>query len=283
MAMESRRYHLPATLLALVLLSLSVQGQDAPRRARLVEYGWDCPDTAYARAHAAEMERQPFDGVTISVRDPLATRRDTGSILGWRCFGRERFKPEQYQPAIDDLRATRFKKFKANFIPLVSNPGTVDWFDPDWEKIIHNVRCLAQVAKQGGCIGILFDPEQYGHSLWTYRGLSEGQKNAHSFDEYAAMARQRGQEFIRAVNEEFPDISILTLYGPSLPVMGRKRLARHEGPADGTYSLLPIADCELRTADFKKTNFVSIRNRQSEIRNFMARHRARPPTPFQFV
>jgi hypothetical protein len=118
---------------------------------------------------------------------------------------------------------------------MTSNPGNVDWFDPAWENIIHNARCLARVAKQGGCIGLLFDPEQYNHTLWTYSGFPVERRKAKAFDEYVAMARQRGREFIRAINEEFPDLAILTLYGPSLTVLSRRK---GRLPTDAAYSLL---------------------------------------------
>jgi hypothetical protein len=38
----------------------------------------------------------------------------------------------------------------------------------------------------------------------------------HTFEEYAAKVKARGKEFIQAINKEFPDITILTLYGHSL-------------------------------------------------------------------
>ena len=37
---------------------------------KLIEFGWDEPDTAFMREHAAEMERSPFDGCVSDTETP---------------------------------------------------------------------------------------------------------------------------------------------------------------------------------------------------------------------
>ena len=41
-------------------------GTDRPVK-RLIEFGWDEPDTAFLRGHLAELERTPFDGCVFHV------------------------------------------------------------------------------------------------------------------------------------------------------------------------------------------------------------------------
>jgi hypothetical protein len=125
-----------------------------------------------------------------------------------------------YAQAIEDLKATEFRRFTDNFICMISmtpeGEEPLDWFDPEWVSISHNAACLARVAKQGGLKGLVFDAEEYGHSLiWSYnpRGAGTGK----SSDEYLKKVRERGQEFIRAVNQEYPDITILALGGYEWP------------------------------------------------------------------
>ena len=58
-------------------------------------------------------------------------------------------------------------------------PGDVDWFDDaQWAAVVHNFRILAQVAKLGGCVGLEFDPEQYG-SEYVFTPLAWGDAKMH--------------------------------------------------------------------------------------------------------
>ncbi|MDO8589112.1 MAG: hypothetical protein Q7T82_18950 [Armatimonadota bacterium] len=185
---------------------------------KLVEYGWDRTTTTYVRQNVQEMEKIPLDGVVMTVQNAR------GDLLGRRVFSRTRFKPEQYRSAIEDLRATEFKRFTDNFIQVLSMPGDVDWFDPEWSAVAHNAACLARVAKKGGCKGIMFDPELYGKVWpWCYTRVPENLRKTRTYEQYRAKVRQRGREFIKAINKEFPDITILALFGMSLPAspMGR--------------------------------------------------------------
>ncbi len=87
-------------------------------------------------------------------------------------------------------------------------PGKVDWFDdPAWGVVLHNFTVAAQIAKQGGCKGFMFDVEQYNDQLFDYGKQKHHDKK--SFAEYRAQVRQRGQEWVRAVNGPYPDIVLL--------------------------------------------------------------------------
>ena len=46
-------------LMGLVALCLVCASANAAKK--LIEYGWDVPDTAFVRQHVAEMEKVPFD------------------------------------------------------------------------------------------------------------------------------------------------------------------------------------------------------------------------------
>ena len=184
---------------------------------RLIEYGWDAPNTAYLREHVREMEKRPFQGVVLRVTRTTEPRLGgTEETLGWRVFGRERFQPADYEHAIEDLRATPFRAFTDNFVQVISMPG-LDWFDPEWSAVAFNAGVLARVAKQGGCVGLMFDPEQYGGlEFWSYGALPEARRKQVSLEQAASKVRERGGEFMRAVNGEFPNIKILCLFGPAM-------------------------------------------------------------------
>jgi hypothetical protein len=237
-------------LIALFFCGLSaVSISAATRGKKLIDYGWGSPDTAYYRAHLKELEAIPFDGLVISAMKLKGN--DPPDNMGWCAFGSEaRFTSQDCQHAIDDLKAAKSKRFRDNFIQVVTS-GNVDWFDPGWPQIATNVALLARIAKQGGCKGIMLDAEQYDRfRMWTYATLPEKLKAAHSFDEYQAKVRDRGRELIRAINHEYKDLAILMLFGPSLThrAQGKGMLK------DSQYSLLaPFCDGMAEAATPKTT------------------------------
>src|SRR4051812_43770006 len=86
---------------------------------KLIEFGWDEPDTAFMRQHIAEMEKTPFDGTVFHV---------PGDFL-WQCWGKRTFTEKELAPAIDDLKHTPIARFKHNLLRFNVTPGDVDWFD----------------------------------------------------------------------------------------------------------------------------------------------------------
>jgi hypothetical protein len=163
------------------------------------------------RKHIAEMEKTPFDGCVYDFRLKEPDGKDSGFI--WSCWGKQAFTMEQVQHAIDDLKATPFKRFRHNFLRFNVTPGDLDWFD-DYSAVINNARLAAKVARHGG-VGILFDTEQYKGSLFDYRKQPGASK--HTWEEYAAKARERGREIMRAFQSEFPGLKILMTFGYGAP------------------------------------------------------------------
>jgi len=144
----------PLLTLALIVSPLaSVSAAEfvpSTRGKKLISYGSDWPNTVYVRQHVREMEKQPFDGIVIGVsqtREP----QTNGETLGIRCWTKEKFDPKLFEPALEDLKAIKFEKFKDNFIQVETMPGDVDWFDDDqFGAVAHNFKILARVAHEGG-------------------------------------------------------------------------------------------------------------------------------------
>ena len=201
--------------IAILLLLVTCQFCHATTRGKkLIEYGYDVPNTKYLRENISEMEKVPFDGLIFKID---ADRAKYPHELGWCAFSRIKFDINDFQRQIDDLKATRFRRFTDRFVQFTVYPGNVDWFDPEWSNIAHNAAILAKIAKMTGCKGIMFDPEPYGTQVWGYTKFPKAWKNAHTFEEYQAKVRERGAEFMREINREFPDITLLCLFGPSSP------------------------------------------------------------------
>ena len=135
-----------------------VRSVNADTQKKLIEFGWGEPTTAFIKEHIAEMEQMPFDGVVFNVHYRDANNKDT--ILEWAGFGEPEISWEALQPALADLKATRFRRFTDNFLRFNTTPAKVDWFD-DFSAILHNARMVARFCKEGRVKGILFDAEAY--------------------------------------------------------------------------------------------------------------------------
>jgi hypothetical protein len=154
--------------------------------------------------------------------------------FGWCAFSKIRFNADDWKHAVDDLKATKFTRFKDNFLQLTVYPGDVDWFAPEWSNIAHNAGVLARLAKQSGCKGIMLDPEAYATHIWHYNAFPEEWRKGHTFEEYRKRVRECGKEFMRAINAEYPDITLLTLYGP----YGTMWMAGGQPPENNLFGLL---------------------------------------------
>src|SRR4051794_33106409 len=141
-----------------VVLALLGGAGVAEEPKKLIEFGWDEPDTAFLRRHIAEMERTPFDGCVFHVD----ARGESGKAerFTWLCWGPRAFSEEELKSALDDLKATPVRRFTHNFLRFNTTPGKIDWFD-DYSAVVANARLAARVAREGRCKGLLLDTEQY--------------------------------------------------------------------------------------------------------------------------
>jgi len=189
---------------------------DKPAEKKLIAVGWDMPNAERLRANYQVMDRRPFRGTSLRF-----TGRNNTPFLDF-AHNREVWKPEDIAQITEDLAAAKPKRLTHCFLDIKATPGDVDWFDDaGWAIIADHWRSAARVAKEGGIRGLLFDPESYRHAQFGYSSQAEAAK--HTFDEYRAMARRRGREVMTAVAEEYPDITIFSLFMLSIfkPQAGR--------------------------------------------------------------
>jgi hypothetical protein len=194
----------------LVTISSSADAQTEPEKGsvkgkKVIEWGWDEPDTKFMRENIEKMERFPFDGLVFHATS------GKGENLSWEVWGGRKYMADDFTQAIEDLKTTKFSRFTDRFLRVNVTPAKVDWFDDAaWANVAGNFGVAAKVAKEGRCKGFMFDTEQYeGVTVFDYRQ----QKDKRSFAEYQAKVRQRGREWATAVNQQFPDITILLTFG----------------------------------------------------------------------
>jgi hypothetical protein len=198
-----------AVLAALLFPTARAAAEGPGKDKKLIEWGWDEPDTGFLRQNVAKMEQLPFDGLVFHADS------SQGGSLAWEMWGSRKFQPAEFQQAVADLNSTPFHRLTERFLRVNVTPGSVDWFDDRaWRVVIHNFGVAADVAKQGRCRGMMFDVEQYNSQLFDYRKLPHGA--GRSFADYRAKVCQRGREWMKAVNAPFPDITVLLTFAYSV-------------------------------------------------------------------
>lgn len=226
-----------------LLLLAVASASAAPASRKLIEFGWDEPDTAFLRAHIEEMARTPFDGCVFHVDYPKPAG-GRGSFT-WECWGTNAFTEADLRGAFADLKATRFGRFNHNFLRFNTTPAKLDWFD-DHTAVLANARLAARLARAGKCPGILFDIEQYDGPLFDYRKQRDAKTKG--WECYAAQVRQRGREVMQAFQQEYPGLTVFLTFGYCLPWL--ESYAGKGSLADVHYGLLaPFVDGLVEAAD----------------------------------
>lgn len=175
-------------------------------RKKLIQLGWDMPDTEFLRRHWQQMEATgPFDGVVFYVKVPMPEGRHASSVHIW---DGKPWQRQWFQKCIDDLKACRFAEFTDNFLRVDATPGTLAWTDDAaWKHLCEKLAICAWIAREGGAKGIAFDLEGYQEKSFAFDPKKHG-----SFAEVSAWARRRGAEAMRAIAAEYPNQTVLTLF-----------------------------------------------------------------------
>lgn len=91
--------------------------------------------------------------------------------------------------------------------------------DNDWEILKENAKLAARICREGRLKGFWLDTEQYGHYRWrTQSGTPEfdpDKPQGHHFPlglDSPEVLRRRGEDWIKAVQAEFPEIKIMTTF-----------------------------------------------------------------------
>jgi len=200
-----------------------------PQARKLIEWSAVEPTTAFMREHIRTMEQLPFDGLIFHLKT------NDNVQLVWNMWSNTPFTVDQFSQEIADLEATKFERFTERFLRCNVTPGNIDWSDEEaWKVVAGNFRTAAQIVSRTGCRGIMFDTEQYDHVPFSWPHQTPEERDAAAAQraearksdsqpdkkpvavavppEVCSLVRQRGREWIRAINSECPDITILISY-----------------------------------------------------------------------
>jgi len=185
---------------------------------KIIEWGFDQPDTNKLRYNIARMEQAPFDGVVLAAYGLDSAQQPLN--LAWKCWSRQAFTREEFAGAVANLKATHFVKFTDNFLRLNVTPGDVDWFDDaGWAAICNNAGIAGWICSEGGLKGIMFDTEQYDKKNRPFSWSELPAHEQHSFEQYRDQARLRGKEFGVALTKSKANLTILMTYADSYQVL----------------------------------------------------------------
>ncbi len=213
--MTRTRVTLVLALIALVAGACLAQVEFAgPPQKKLLEYGWDVPRPSFVADHIGEMEQRPFDGLLMRIPE-------IGQI----------FVPVKHEiPPAEQAALERIEwgSFTDNFLMMYA-ASQMDWFsDSDWEAVLHNITEVARAARIGRCVGVCFDCEPYGNNPWHYP--SQAHADEYSFGQYEAKVRERGAQFVDAIEAEMEAPVIHTFFLTTLG--GIRNAARAESAAE---------------------------------------------------
>jgi hypothetical protein len=182
----------------LSLLPAEPLGAQPRPRKKIIEYGWDVPYPDFVRDNIREMEKQPFEGLIFRTK-------------GFdHVFDVRPWNKTDLQPQLDTLAQIKWQKFTDNFLTLyAANQWKMDWFNDDqWKVIVENMKLFSFAVQSAHCVGVCFDPEPYGNNPWAY----PGQYQDKSFGQVADKVRQRGQQFMTALQEHKSEVKVLSFF-----------------------------------------------------------------------
>ena len=174
----------------------------APKK--LIQFGWDNPDTGYMATHANDLKAHPFHGTVFTAKPSGGTSQQ----FSQQSFGSTQFTRTQMQHAVDELQDFQedSEHFTENFLRMNVTPGNVDWCLGSFSAIYENFETAGWIVNQGGAKGIALDLEPYDAPLWHYP--SQANASTHSFEAYKQSAKEAGYDIMSRIQEEAPDITI---------------------------------------------------------------------------
>ncbi len=178
-------------------------------------YDW-APDLAKNLPNM-QLARPYIDGVAFHI----------GSDYGTPNFGFNNEVWTETSLKFNDLKtiSTKWTTLTDNFILVWGHSRNVnpDFYNDNlWAQIIKNTELMGKAVMMAGCKGIMLDPEFYSggetYSPWWYsKSNTKGTPpyTNKSFSDVKLKARQRGKEYVQALQKYMPKITIMAtfLYG----------------------------------------------------------------------
>jgi hypothetical protein len=204
-----------ATILSATLLAQAEQFPSLQANGRkLIATQARVPTDAELPAIWEEIQRSPLDGIALTFSVPQAAVQKAGrQDPGTQFLKAIPWESSWFAEATQRVKALPRGRTFELFWKLNTNPGDVDWFDDKaWAIVVENGRIAAAAAREAGLTGLVFDAEPYEEAFRPFDYSRQPQRAGHSYSQYAAQARKRGADLMRAWAKEFPSMTLLTYF-----------------------------------------------------------------------
>jgi len=186
------------------------------------QFGSDvAPTPKFLAENPQYLANHPFDGVTVPLMIDPAYLKSQGIVSSndaafqWIGMSSLPIPWSAVSQSVDYLKRVQWGDVTDNFLWYGVQNSTNDswedgdtphWVDPasatDWSVVVANAAVAARAAREGGLKGFIIDTEQYTR----YPG---GARPEYPFGLGTASTwRERGRQWIEAVQAEFPDIEL---------------------------------------------------------------------------
>ncbi len=190
-----------------------------PGDKSLIHFGWSTPSATFLVEEPQAFENVPFDGVAFH----LGTGRWLEAISypgvydqPLLAFAGRPWTAEEI--GLDRLDEITWPGVSESYIVQMGQSfQTLDWYDDaHWDVVTANARLVSQAVAASGARGILFDPEYYDFAdvnPWRYFPWAYPDR---SFQEVEAQVRQRGAEYVEALQHARPEMEVVSLWWMSV-------------------------------------------------------------------
>jgi hypothetical protein len=165
--------------------------------------------------HPGFTSSHPFDGVTVVA--PLDSKWcieqgfEAGIVLDDLVWTKKVIPYSAVQETIAKLKQISWESLTDNFLWYGMKDGSdykfaVDFTqDSDWEAVEHNASLSARICREAGLKGFMLDTEQY-------KGYQNNGGAYPMGKDTPEVLRQRGRQWIEAVQTEYPAIIIIIFF-----------------------------------------------------------------------
>ena len=222
------RFFCVSTIVCTIIIGqITAQVIYEPPSKKLVEFSWASPTTIEYNNNIELYDSGPFDGISVKLSE-IVERGNIFMVENLENIPEEN-KEQEYETI---LTIKEKSKLDHNFLVLYAG-SQMDWFsDEDWEQAEAYIRYAANLAKEGGFKGILWDPEPYKPGKNPWRMSEQPDRGDRSFYDYYLQVRKRGAQFIKAIQDEFPGLTILSL----------RELSDYQTASPFSQAILPLSD-----------------------------------------
>jgi hypothetical protein len=194
-----------ATLAGIFNVSFSQIIYDPPEK-KIMEFSWASPDIREYSENTDLYDSGPFDGISVKLTKEVGGG-NIFMVQNWTAISEE-IKEQEY-----GMIKTIGEKstLDHNFLVLYG-ASQMDWFSEEsWKQVEMHLRYAANLARVGGFKGILWDPEPYKPGKNPWRMSEQPDKGDRTYYDYYLQVRNRGAQFIKILQDEYPGLTILSL------------------------------------------------------------------------